>query len=865
MHEQLAATVALQAPTQFHHAEHGSPFLAVANRQRHSILCPAVLACGLLLLVGGSTSAQDRTSRELKVQGFNATGPRSSITESAGTLQIIVSNPDDTDRLARVVAFYSATPDVQFARDVWVPARSIITTWLPIGPAPPAEATTSRQIEMLLYDRTDGTEKLILPPGQERVRSRAVFYRKREPTTAVMLDWLTDLENDESRELHEEGVLTLARLVRQVPNLSDYISHVPSGPLPPTPEAFDGIDVLVLAGNRLGDDPPGRAAVRRWVQQGGTLWVMLDLVQPAVIAPILGDDAPLSVVDRIELTSIRMYRPQDNPRQAEIREVERPIDLVRVIPSSNDEVLYLANGWPALFTRKLGRGKVVFTTLGDRAWWEPPSTGSGPGSRPQTKDLQTPSGPVALPPVIDLASELHPLYVSNPLPPDVLQPLLTEEIGYTIVSRGTAAAILVSFVVSLLVVGLLLRRSRRPEVVGWLIPALALIAVTGLIALGERSRQTIPPTLGIAALVDPVASSQEATLNGLFASFTPSSGPVPLGSQHGAILELDAEGLSGQVRRRVQKDIDIWAWDGLSLPAGVRTGPFKATMNTGRISATARFGPEGIEGRLEMGRFHSPADALVLPPTRELPNRDRPNREPLPVRLRPDGTFTAVGTDALPPGNYIAGVVLDDRQQRRQAVYHQFFSGPLPHHLEDRHVLFTWAATSELPFQAGDGSRLLSNALLAIPIEFERPTPGSRVTVPRGFLTLRRMVDDVRTMPVAISGTDLVDMRLRFQLPASVVPLKLERATLFARVQAPARRFSLAGAVEGKPVPLFEGSGTLDAIRVEITDPRILQPDERGGLYLRAAISESTDPANQLKWHIESLSLEVVGIVEERR
>jgi len=823
------------------------------------MLRQVVLAFVLLIFGVISSDAQERSSRELRVQGFNPTGPRSSLTESAGTLQIIVSNPDVVDRHARVVVFYSATPDVQFARDVWVPAQSILTTWLPIGPAPPAEATTSRQIEMLLYDRTDGTDQLILPPGQERVRSRAVFYRKREPTTAVMLDWITDLATDESQELHEDGVLTLTRLVRQVPNLSDYISHVPSGPLPPTAEAFDGIDVLVLAGNRLAADPPGRAAVRRWVQHGGTLWVMLDLVQPEVVAPILGDDAPLTVVDRLGLTTIQMYRPQEDPRQAEVRDVERPVDLVRVIPSSIDNVIYLANDWPALFTRKLGRGKVIFTTLGDRGWWELANSGSG--SRPQPKGSPPLVGPVPLPPVIDLAAEIHPLYQSSPLPADVLQPLLTEEIGYTIVNRTTAAVILCGFVLLLLGLGLIVRRSRRPELVGWLIPAVALLAVAGLIGLGERSRQTIPPTLGIAAVVDPVPSSQEAAVLGLFAIFTPSSGPVVLGSEHGAILELDAEGLSGQSRRRVQKDIDSWSWEGLSLPAGVRTGPFKATLKTGRIAARARFGPNGIEGRLETGNFINPSDPLILPPTRELPNRDRPNREPLPIRLRPDGTFTAVSADALPPGNYIAGVVLDDRQQRRQAVYQQLLSGPLPHHLEDRNFLFAWAATNELPFPAPEGTRRLSHALLAIPVEFDRPEPGSRVTVPRGFLTVRRMFDEVRTMPVALSGTDTIDMRLRFQLPPSVVPMNLERAMIYARVQAPSRWLTLFGVADGKPVQLFEGSGTLDAIRVEITDPRILQPDDRGGIYLRVSLSESSDPTNQLKWLIESLSLEVTGIV----
>src|SRR5262245_41568037 len=207
---------------------------------------------------------------------------------------------------------------------------------------------------MRLYDRTGGAERLIPPAGEERVRSRVVFYRKREPTTAVMLDWSPENAFGHRVELHEKDVIDFVTLVRQVPNLSDYVSRVPLGRLPPVPQAFDGIDVFVLAGNRLAEDPPGRAALRHWVEQGGALWVMLDLVDPAVIAPILGDDAPLTFVDRLGLTSIHLHRSTENPARTDVRELENPVELVRVIPSSADHVLTVANGWPAAFTRRLG-------------------------------------------------------------------------------------------------------------------------------------------------------------------------------------------------------------------------------------------------------------------------------------------------------------------------------------------------------------------------------------------------------------------------------------------------------------------------------------------------------------------------------
>lgn len=827
-------------------------------------LVAAVGLVGALVLAAG---AQDTDPRELRVQGFVPAGPRTSVTESRGTLSFTVVNHDDTDKDARVVVFYTDQPGVQYARDVWVPARSSITTWVPIGPAPPGTQTIGRQIEMLLYDRTGGTDRLVLPAGEEKTRTRMVFYRKREPATAVMLDWGPEDAFGEREQPQAEAVNQLVRLVRESVNLSDYVSPIPDGPLPPAPDTFDGIDVFVLAGNRLRQDPPGRTALRQWVQQGGTLWVMLDRVDSAVVDPILGDDAPLTVVDRVGLTTIRLSRISDDPAAADTWDVERPVDLVRVIPSASDQVFYVANGWPAAFTRQLGRGKVLVTTLGDRGWVktdvprDPRTPGRPTTSGPQRKvDLS-----MATEAVSELASELHPPAPANPLTPEVLQPLLTEEIGYTIVGRSTAALILGGFVGVLLVLGLVLRRSRRPELVGWLIPVAAVAAAALLVGLGELSRRSIPPTAGAVALVDPVPGSGEAALTGLYALFNPASGPVAVGSNQGAILDLDTEGLTGQLRRRLQKDTDVWAWDGLSLPAGVRTGPFRATARTGRIAAVARFGPNGIEGRLETGTYRGATDALVVPPGRSPPSREPPSREPLPVRFGADGTFTATGADALPQGNYIAGVVLDDRQQRRQAVYRQLFAGPLPRHLEGRPLLLAWAESGELPFiPPAEGTRVIGSSLLAVPMEFERPAPGSRVTIPRGFSTVRRVLDETHTLPVNTIGTESTDMRLRFQLPATVLPLEVEKVTVHARIHAPSRKFTLSTGTDGKPVPLFEGTGSLDSIRVDVADPKQLQPDGRGGLYLNLSFASSTDKVSNPEWKIEWLTLEVVGRTAEK-
>ena len=805
----------------------------------------ARLLAGILVsftLSAGVTSGQLAGDQPLQLQGLTPAGGRTSVTEAWGTLQFTVINPNASGRDARVTVYYAEAPDVQYARDVWVPGRSSLTTWLTVGPASGQRSDMVREFRTVLQDRTGGANRVVLPPGNERLRSRSAMYRKREQTTSLMVD-LPAAEPGQPEPTVPADALTLARLPR-ADGQSEHISIVHDGPLPLSAEALDGVDVFVLAGNRLATDPPGRAALRRWVEQGGRLWVMLDRVDSATLAPILGDDGELGIVDRVGLTTVRLRGQGDGPAGETVLEVEQPVPFVRVIASATDRVLASVDGWPAAFARRVGRGKVVFTTLGAHGWCRPRIARDGSSPFPGLRDFPIPSAPVTF-----LTKELHPQSEPDPLPPDVFQPMLAEEIGYSVVGRGMAAAILGGFVVTLGVVGVGLRRSRHPALFGALVPVVAGLAAVAFVALGERSRRAIPPTVGLAAMVDPVPGSDEAVVSGLYAVYRPASGPAAMGTRDGSLLGLDAEGLDGQTRVRVQTDIDAWHWDGLSLPAGTRTGSIRTTLKTGRIAAVARFGPEGIEGKLTAGTFGGLSDAIIA--TR--------SREPAAIRFGAEGTFASGPADILPAGQYLTGSVLTDRQQRRQAVYRQLHTGTGPRHLEGRDLLMVWADAADVPILREEGARVVGSVLLAVPLEFERTPADTRVTVPRGLIPYKRVAEG-KQLPVTLTAPYSVAMRLRFQMPPSVLPLRVERATLSVQVRAPFRRVTVTGGPEGKPVPLFEADAPIEPIRIEITDASLLRLDEQGGLHLNFAIGEaSSGAASESAWKIETLSLEVNG------
>ncbi len=333
------------------------------------------------------------------MSGLSPVGPRTTVTEGWSTLQFDLRNLDTKGRDARVSVFYPERPDVQFARDVWVPAHASLTTWIAIGPAPKQKGEFGREIEAVLYERVDGAYRPVLPRADERVRSQAVPYLKREPTTALYTDFPPAEFGQTEPETLNPDLVTLARIPRYYAGLSE-----------------DAVTVFIVAGNRLAQDPLGRAALRRWVQEGGCLWVMLDRVELAVVAAILGERSDLAIVDRVGLTTTRLYHSMEDPTSEPLQEHEQPVSFVRVIPAARDRVLASVNGWPAAFSRRLGRGKVVFTTVGAGGWSRPRGGRDEVSHFSRFRDF-----PVPLASVTDLTDELYPKPEPNPLTPEVFR------------------------------------------------------------------------------------------------------------------------------------------------------------------------------------------------------------------------------------------------------------------------------------------------------------------------------------------------------------------------------------------------------------------------------------------------------------
>ncbi|MBI1915571.1 MAG: hypothetical protein HYS12_12685 [Planctomycetes bacterium] len=661
-----------------------------------------------LLCCPARVPAQDRQS-PLRLDGPSPGGVRKFVTESWGTYDFSVTNFGDTDRRARVLLSHKGQPDVWYGRDVWVPAHATLSTWMLVGPPGLEKAVPRHEVEVLLYDRTTGEDHWVPLTGEERIHTKGMNYQPPAPpnqppaiTTALLLDdaapetpGFGELPRPESRETE---ALRLARTFRRASGLkSEQIQQIAPGPLPATAEGYDGIHHVLLASRRIADDPAGAQALRHWLQRGGRLWVMLDKIEPEALAPLLGEALDFQVVDHVGLTDFEVETQTSGLRTPgpEPQHHERPVEFVRVLlpPGEraqhliNSSPVHLVNGWPVWFMRRVGKGKVVFTTLGPRGLY----------------GKNHPDHPAPLPPLEAITKEMQP--ARETFPAEAFEPALTEEIGYSVVRRGTVGLVFAAFLLATLALGLLLRRSRRPELLGWLAPAAALGAAGVLVLLGELSRRAVPPTVATAQVVNAVSGTSEAEVHGLVAVYRPDAGPADAAAEQGGFFNLDMAGVEGKIRRRVQTDMDAWHWEDLGLPAGVRLAPYRRTVRTGEpMTAVARLGPDGLEGKLTAGPYtRDLADAVI----------STPGSRSLAVRLRPDGSFRAGPADVLPVGQFLSGAVLSDRQQGRQKLYRKFLL-PLKEgrpndrtvllsskneRPDDRTVLLAWASPVETHFQ----------------------------------------------------------------------------------------------------------------------------------------------------------------------
>jgi hypothetical protein len=767
--------------------------------------------------------------------------------ERWGMINIDVVNPHDEPRNIFCATYFEMEPTLQYGRRVWMPAKSRLRTWHPIY-IPNWPQSRGRLIPFRsIVD--DAGVVLRDDTGQvQHAGNLQLMYNL--PISGYIADVGT---GDTNFEFPPYDLLVASRVfegrTRQSAQLLDEF-------LPAEEESYDALDQLLIATRRVADDAAGLAAIRQWVAKGGKLWVMLDLADARLMEHLLGDAWECHVVDKVALNSVAIEPTHPSRRATPAEETEAPIDMVRVVPSGVD-VWFTVNGWPAAFWQDFGKGRVLVTTLGAKAWLRKgdPKTGFEAmfdqrqvAGRP---NFQMPTMRISeleqnlhytsyypVPSMRDLAAEFYaPLVMDAVIEEPILEKQANDYIGYSIPSRGLVLGLLAGFALAISGAAFVLRQLERLELMGLATTVLAVTASVVLIAAANSTRKSIAPSFTAIQRVQPVPGTNDFTSRGIAALYTPDGTEAILGTKFGGRVVPDMSGQEGTTRRMIWTDMNDWHWENLTLPTGTRVARFTRS-GTARepLLAEATFGEAGLAGKVYAGGATGLSDAVILT-----------SQGRLGATLRPDGTFEASSDAVLARDQYVFADYLSDEQKRRQQTMRELLSrkeGGAPE-------LFLWSSpwTDGIvldPARAANGA-----ALISMPLALHRPPAGTTLTVPGPLLPFGNA-----SGPDGSQSSSLWDYKnhvgaprsqpgsawMRFQPPAALLPLEALGVKLRIQVTGPIGKVSVGGWKSGQVVTLAERVDPVGTIEFQIRDAEVLKLDAQGGFLLRISGGDPARP-----------------------
>jgi len=126
----------------------------------------------------------------------------------------------------------------------------------------------------------------------------------------------------------------------------------------------------MIGEKRALDDAAFVESLKRFIAQGGRVWIMLDRVDSEAVRPLLGTGQMCETVDEIEVNKFVITRSNSSTKFIEAdRTVESvdPFVFKRVIYSGG-RVSHSVGDWPAAIWMPVGYGEVLLTTLECGAW-----------------------------------------------------------------------------------------------------------------------------------------------------------------------------------------------------------------------------------------------------------------------------------------------------------------------------------------------------------------------------------------------------------------------------------------------------------------------------------------------------------------
>ena len=634
-----------------------------------------------------------------------------------------------------------------------------------------------------------------------------------------------------------------AGLTRQTTNFDQRI-------LPLNQADWSSIDVIVLSEAGAFNDAAFTDAIKKYVDGGGKVWVMLDRVPTDVVRPVLAPEQICETVDEVERTS---FTVEQLGSAARLKEVDlqvtsaTPYKLKHVVQSGG-RVTHRIDGWPAAIWMKRGYGEILLTTLDCGAWIEPRAN---PSSDPRFSAAYTSRVWASL-----LAISINAAKANEPLP-DLEYPL--QQIGNPVVPKLWVTLTLAAFCALLAGLGVWRTVNGGLRLIGLAAPALAILVGAGLLLVSTVVSRDIPETIAKLQIVQVAQDGKSAMVREQAAVYLERSADMILESNldGGAVVD---ESLTSGVQRFDVIDFQRWQLSNQTWPSGAWRYRTNYSFLTEDLVVCAKLAKDGVH-------LTMPA----LPSELQDPVLSFCVGDPIPCQsagesLFLDGSLTAKG------GRWIAGTILNDEQQRRLGAYQAYFESSDRGAMTGR-TLYGW---TKLWPQGPHWSRELrqrGSSLISLPLRLERPEPGQPIYIPHGLIQLQKNPDHFGSTTFAYdesSGewekglTIGVEARLRVALPPEVLPFEASSIEIVLDIEAPHRNVSLACELPSGPVELIRLSNPSLPRPFTVSDPRVLRAVRNGALDIVLAVSDRTDvedsaTSSVVAWHVDSLAVSFHG------
>lgn len=798
-------------------------------------------------------------------------------------LSVAGRNPTDRDVEETMVVTVGDQTNLQYARQLWIPAGARRSSRLPIQ-IPGGLPVEQHQMEIRstrLRRDVDGSEQYVANAIGEPETSVMLLLSEEESRAAVIFDNPDPSDTAAAEEI--EAVAKTIDVVRERKLISTRrlgLIRINDHFLPSNPVGLDALDQLILAGDRVLEDSMSPSLIVRWVQAGGQLWVMLDRMDPTVVQTLLGELANHTVVDRVELNDFTLSATQADHSFGTITSVdwsdEMPVDMVRVVQDSG-EVVADIDGWPAVFRRQLGLGTIMFSTVGARGW---------------LMDEQ---------PLLVLDSVGRQFFGRRPAPvpsSDAMASLVDADIGYQIPSRGMVTGILGSHLVLVIAAGIWLFQRQQLQWLAAVVPAASALAAVVLIGLGKQQVNAIDAIVATTQVVQSLPGSNQVQIQSMTAVFTPQERELEVVSSGDTSSMLVEAVDDAALKRNVWDDSGRSRWNFVRQPPGVVrhitshrvvevAQPWSAegTFDAQGFAATIT----GLDGqRIEDAiAVASPAPNLAL--TRDGAANEESSAGHTGASRTHSKPLRGGVDDVLPQDQYVNAGIVSETQRDRQNYLRQIMAsdsapfGSASSGFAPTVLAWTDLIDSGLSFR-GDFAQQ-GSALVSIPIVWKRPEPGSSFQVPASFVKIRphQSTRGTTTLLNERDGQWLElneprDAEIRCEVPAVLLPCKLAQAKVEIRISAPSRTLDVKARTKGEFVSVHQEKNPNGVVRFTVEDARQLDVDESGGWVLMISVSAS-DAEKRLEveaageplvrsdaspdrnfWKIESMQVQYEGI-----